>query len=108
LDQENLIPGQDWKLEISKAVQQSDVVIACLSSKSISKEGFVQKEILYALDAANEKPEGTIFLIPARLESCVVPTRLNRWQWVDLFQSDGYARLMKALRARARQIGGVL
>ena len=108
LDQENLIPGQDWKWEISKAVKQSDVVIICLSSNSISKEGFVQKEITYALDAADEKPDGTIFLIPARLDACTVPTRLNRWQWVDLFQSDGYAKLMKALRIRAQQIGAVL
>lgn len=108
LDQENLLPGQDWKQEISKAVKQSDVVIVCLSSNSISKEGFVQKEIIYALDTADEKPEGTIFIIPARLGACNVPMRLNRWQWVDLFQSDGYDKLMRALKVRAQQIGAAL
>ena len=30
-DEENLLPGQDWKLEIRKAVRASDVVIVCIS-----------------------------------------------------------------------------
>jgi hypothetical protein len=85
LDQEKLLPGQDWRLEIPKAVREADVVVICLSNRSITKEGYIQKEIKFALDIAEEKPEGTIFVIPARLEDCPVPERLNRWQWVDLF-----------------------
>src|SRR6476620_3487376 len=64
LDKEKLIQGQKWKIEIQKAVMNSDIVIVCLSAKSVNKEGFVQKEIKVALDAADEKPEGTIFVIP--------------------------------------------
>ena len=71
LDQEKLLPGQDWRVEIPRAVREADVVVICLSNKSITKEGYVQKEIKFALDSAEEKPEGTIFLIPARLEDCV-------------------------------------
>ena len=63
LDEEDLAPGQDWEVEIRKAVQASDIVLVCLSLRSITKEGFVQKEIKFALDAADEKPQGTIFLI---------------------------------------------
>lgn len=105
LDKEKLIPGQDWQIEIPKAVKNSDVVIVCLSSQSITKEGFIQREIRFALDAADEKPEGTIFIIPARLENCEVPERLGRFQWVDLYTSDGYERLLKALRIRASHLG---
>jgi hypothetical protein len=36
-----------------------------LSRRSLSKEGYVQKELRQALEVAKEKPEGTIFLIPA-------------------------------------------
>ena len=68
LDQEKLLPGQNWRSEIPKAVREADVVVVCLSKKSITKEGYVQKEIKFALDIAEEKPEDTIFLIPARLE----------------------------------------
>ncbi len=101
LDQEKLLPGQDWRMEIPRAVREADVVVICLSKNSITKEGYVQKEIRFALDIAEEKPEGTIFLIPARLEDCIVPERLNRWQWVDLFDENGLIKLLRSLKLRA-------
>lgn len=97
-DEENLLPGQDWNQKISKAVRTVDVVIVCLSQGSINKRGYVQKEIKYALDVADEQPEDTIFLIPLRLEPCVIPDRLSRWQCVNLFEEKGFDRLMKSLR----------
>lgn len=36
LDKRDLLPGQEWEIEIPKAVQDSDVVIACLSQHSAS------------------------------------------------------------------------
>jgi len=79
-----------------------------LSNNSINKEGYVQKEIRLALDAADEKPEETIFLIPARLEDCKVPSRLGKYQWVDLFIAHGYERLLKSLQIRASSLGFTL
>jgi len=105
LDKEKLIPGQNWQIEIPKAVRNSDVVIVCLSSQSINKEGFVQKEIKIALDTADEKPEGTIFIIPARLENCNIPERISQYHCVDLFSDNGYEWLLKALYLRANTIG---
>jgi hypothetical protein len=106
LDEENLLPGQEWEREISAAVRASTVVLVCLTRASVTKEGFVQKEIKHALDVADEKPEGTIFIIPVLLESCEVPTRLKRWHWVNLFEESGYGRLLAALRTRQRSAGG--
>ncbi len=97
LDEESLIPGDEWEKKIKKAVRESDVVLVCLSQKSINKRGFVQKEIRYALDVADEQPEGTIFIIPLKLEECDVPERLRRWHWVNLFDENGYRRLTSAL-----------
>src|SRR4030095_8050228 len=68
LDEESLLPGQDWDQEIRKEIQECDVVLVCLSKNSISKVGYIQKEIRKALDVADEQPDGTIFLIPVRLE----------------------------------------
>lgn len=79
-------------------------MILCLSGASVSKVGYVQKEIIYALDVADEQPEGAIFLIPLKLEECDIPSRLQRWQWVKLFADDGYERLLRALRERARAL----
>ena len=104
LDVENLKAGQDWQREIYKAVHKSDVVIVCLSHDSINKAGFVQKEIVYALDAADEQPENSIFLIPLRLEECRVPNRLRTWHWINYFEEDGYTRLIDALECRAKSL----
>jgi hypothetical protein len=101
LDTENLLPGADWREAIADAVRASDVVLVCLSKNSIKKEGFVQREIADAIAIAKEKPEGTIFIVPARLEECSVPNRLEAWQWVDLFEPDGYERLSRSLDARS-------
>jgi len=97
LDEESLLPGQEWQEEITKALQQSDVVIVCLSQSSTGKTGFVQKEIRIALDAADLRPPKSIFLIPARLEVCSVPERLRHLQWVDLFADHGYEKLLSSL-----------
>jgi len=104
LDEEKLLPGQDFELEIAKAVQMSDVVIVCLSHKAITKAGFVQKEIRYALGEAEKQPEGTIFLIPLKFEECTVPESLKRLQWVNLFEEEGYELLMSSLRFCAETI----
>jgi len=107
LDKAKLLPGQDWELEIRKAVREADVVVVCLS-KQFNQAGFRQKEVRLALDTAMEKPEGEIFIIPARLEECDNLESLRKWHWVDLFEDDGYEMLMRALRARASKIGATL
>lgn len=100
LDENDLIPGQEWQEEIPKAVRASDVVAVCLSQGYVTKEGYVNKEIKFALDIADEKPEGTIFIIPVRLDEVAVPSRLKRWHWVNLFENDGYPNLLRALITR--------
>jgi hypothetical protein len=65
--------------------------------RAVNKRGFVQKEIADSLDLADRQPEGSAFIIPVRLESCVVPERLSRWQWVDAFSRGGYKHIFRAL-----------
>lgn len=108
LDEEKLLPGQDWKAEIAEAVRKSDAIIVCLSQKATTKEGYIQREIRLALDAADEKPDGTIFLIPVRFDDSSVPVRLSKWQWVDLFQTDtAGVKLLQALIHRARSLDSI-
>jgi hypothetical protein len=104
LDEEDLLPGQDWQNEIARVLNSAEVILVCLSLGSISKTGYIQKEIKDVLDVADKQPDNTIFLIPVRLEKCTVPERLNRWQWVDLFEKRGYERLIRALHARANTL----
>ena len=103
LDKEKLIPGQDWELEIRKAVCEADVVVVCLS-KQFNQAGYRQKEVRWALDTAMEKPEGEIFIIPARLEECDNLESLRQWHEVDLFEEDGYRRLFSSIELRAKKL----
>jgi hypothetical protein len=108
LDQEKLLPGQDWDLEIEKAVESADAVIVFLSTESVTKEGYVQKELRKVLDIALEKPEETIFVIPLRLDDCELPRKLRARQAVDYFPVDGqeqvYQRVLQSLHIRFRQL----
>ncbi len=99
MDHFNLLPGQDWEVEIKRALEASDFVLICLSPASVNKRGYVQKEVNTALQLLSEIPENQIFLIPARLKECQVPDSLKRRQYVDLFLDDGLQRVSLAIRA---------
>jgi hypothetical protein len=98
MDKKDLLPGERWKSCIQKAIRRSDFFLACLSVHSVSKRGYLQKEIKDALNIWQEKLEDDIYLIPARLKDCEVPERLCDFQWVDLFEEDGWTRLVKAIQ----------
>lgn len=106
IDENKLLPGQDWRINILDAVETSDIVIICLSNNSVNKEGYVQKELRYAQEIALEKPEDSIFLIPLRLEECNVPRGLRFYQWVDYFgesKDSSYKALVASLKLRYEQ-----
>ena len=85
-DQESLAPGVSWRPTITKAIRQSRYFIALLSSRSVSKKGFVQSELRQALEVLDEYPENETYLIPARLDPCEAPhDKLKDLQWVDFF-----------------------
>jgi hypothetical protein len=98
LDEERLLPGQDWSLEIEKALRDSDAILLCFSERSVSKSGFIQKEYKRAMRIQEEKPEGAIFVIPVRLDECEMPFFIRDLQWVDY--PAGYDRLLLALNSK--------
>lgn len=106
LDEKKILPGQDWREVIEEAVESSDIVIICLSSNSVNKEGHVQKELRYAREIALEKLEGSIFLIPLRIDECEVPRGVRFYQWADYFgekKDETYNSLLEALKLRYEQ-----
>lgn len=109
LDEEKLLPGQDWNLEIEKAVESADAVIVCISSTSVAKEGYVQKELRQVLNIALEKLEGAIFVLPVRLDDCPLPRQLRDRQALDYFppasREAAYNRLKASLNIRKESLG---
>ncbi len=97
LDEEDLVPGQDWKAAIPLALSASAAVLVCLSPRTVSKAGYVQREIKYALDRAEEMPEGRIYIIPVILETCTIPDRVSKYHCANLTRDSGFDRLVLAL-----------
>jgi hypothetical protein len=101
MDEHDLLPGQQWESAIDLAIRSAAAVVLFLSTKSVSKKGFVQKEVRAALDAADHMPDGAVFIVPVRLENCLLPDRLSRWHAIDLCSRGGYAKLIASLRKHA-------
>jgi formylglycine-generating enzyme required for sulfatase activity len=105
LDAVDLMPGQIWKTEIPKAIRDAEIFLACLSTRSVEKRGYVHREFRLALSAFAERPPGSIYLIPVRLDDCGVPDleipdqalSFQDIQWVDLWEEGGFDRLVNGL-----------
>jgi hypothetical protein len=86
LDTESLLGGQNWRISIREAIRNSRYFIPLLSSNSVEKIGYVQKELKEALEVLQEFPQSKIFVIPARLDECKVDDeKLRELHLVDLF-----------------------
>ena len=105
LDEKDLIPGQNWRSVIPKAIADSQLFIACLSQRSIAKQGFVQREFKMALNQYADRPPNSIYLIPLRLDECDIPDlrqeeyglNLRDLHWLDYWEEDGFEQLERAI-----------
>ncbi|MCD4652761.1 toll/interleukin-1 receptor domain-containing protein [bacterium] len=100
LDTESLSPGQKWRVEIRTAIRASRYFLLLLSSKSVQKKGYFQKEIKEALDVLDEFPESDIYLLPIRLDECDTDyERIRELHRVDMFPdwNDGLQKVIRVL-----------
>ena len=108
---QDILPGQDWKFEIRKAMRDAYGVVPCLSGESVARvTSGLYPEAADAIAAYREYAPGSVFLIPVRLSKCDIPqveidgTRtLDRLQYVDLFPASkrpaGLSLLLRELKA---------
>jgi iron(II)-dependent oxidoreductase len=95
--------GKRWRDALRTAIKNSAFVIACLSRRSVTKRGYVQRELREALDLCQEMPGDRTFLIPLRREPCALPTisagglRLEDLQWIDAFAAGSLRDLIRAI-----------
>jgi formylglycine-generating enzyme required for sulfatase activity len=108
MDKVDLVAGQQWQPAIERAIQNSDFFLLLLSSRSVRKRGFVQREIRAALDLWQDKLTEDVYLIPVMLESlpwAEVPAEISKFQWVEFYESAGWEDLVKALEYGVTQRG---
>ena len=68
-----------------------------LSSRTIEKVGFKNRELHLALYQQSLRPAGKIFIIPLLLDDCIPPDDLNRLNWLRTTSENWFERLLKAI-----------
>jgi hypothetical protein len=100
MDKEEIRAGENWKLAISKAIKNNRFFVPLFSSKSVTKVGYVNRELRYALEALDNYPEKDIYIIPVRLDNCEIPfEKLENRDYADLFPdwNNGIKRIFKSM-----------
>lgn len=104
LDEIDLTPGVRWDDKIKEAIKKSRFFLACLSKNSVSKNGYVQKELRVALSELEQKSFNTLYFIPTLIEDIDLPNitvgtiNLKDYQAAKLFEKNGLERLIDILK----------
>lgn len=97
-----ILPGQDWDEMIQRAFNAADVYLVFMTPRSVSKRGYVQREINDALDKQRYNLPGDIGLIPLMLADCEVPIKIAKsHQYIRL--PEGWHEVVESLELAAQQ-----
>lgn len=111
LDTIDLLPGQQWEVEIKRAISECTYFIALLSWNSLSPRGYVRREMELALDILDDLSGHDVFVIPARINRCIPSNkRLKRLHFVDLWPSfdEGLQKILKVVQGAKEHVMPVL
>lgn len=104
LDLDNLVPGEDWDTSITAALSASDVIVFVLSPQSMSSTP-LSRTLDLALKQFTSTRQGSVFIIAVLLAPTDLPEALRGFQAINYYEENGYRSLVRALRARAANLG---
>lgn len=104
LDKECLLAGQNWDLEINRALRKADFIIILISNTSITKRGYVQREYKLALKYFEEKLEDDIYLLPIKLDKCDVPFGFEKFQWLELSEDFEFYKVLDSFNYQRKKL----
>jgi hypothetical protein len=97
LDEQEIVPGQNWAKAINQAIEKSSIALF-LSSKNIeNSQGFAMKEIKVARELLRANQESHSPIIPVYLEESKLPEELAGIHAVKLYEKNGFEQLEKGL-----------
>ena len=102
MDKEKILGGVNWKESISKAIQDSDAFVYCMSDKSVNKRGVLVQELNLAREIASGMFRSDIFIIPLKFDDCEVPEELKSIQYVEYYTKNGFQKLENAIKQSYR------
>ncbi|WHZ36570.1 TIR domain-containing protein [Sagittula sp. MA-2] len=103
MDVAKLMGGQDWNYQIKVALDRATLIVVFLSTNSVDKRGYAQREIQLALDKFQEKLQDDIYIIPVQLEDCKYPDRLKGIQYIGGNYERISSELLRSVRHHFRE-----
>lgn len=100
MDKKNILPGQNWDLMINQGLRNADFVILLLSSISVNKRSYVQREFKQAFSYCQEKLESDIYIIPVKIDICETPQSLQQFQCVEYSSGSAFESILNALNSQ--------
>lgn len=113
LDEEDLMPGVKWDDKIKEAIKKSRFFMACFSKNSISKSGYIQKELRLALSELEQKAPDVIYFIPALIDDVELPNitvgtiNLRDYHAVKIFNDKMLIKLISHLQKQVNIIAEI-
>lgn len=102
-DKESVLPGEEWRSAREKAQDAADLIVHVISLEVLSRPGEVQRELKRTLDLAEERPFGTIFLIPVLIAGVTAPVEIAKYQYVEFERPDWAYRIAKSVSRKFEQ-----
>jgi len=102
-DVADILGGQNPDIELRKVISKSNCVLIFLTKSSVHKHGVIHKCIRYASECQKEIQEDAVFTIPVKLEEIEeseMPDSLSKLRSIDLYISDGFAKLLNTLKLK--------
>ena len=107
MDEESIQFGEKWSDVADNAIKKARFFMACLSSKSVSKDGYVQREFRLALSQLELKSPQSIYFIPALIEEVDLPNisvgtiHFGDYHAVKIFEEHEFNKLIQQLQKQA-------
>ncbi len=106
MDRHKLIGGQNWDLEIKRALQKAAIIVVFLSHNSVDRRGYVQREIKIALEQKEARLIDDIYLIPVLLDDDVaIPEQISQIQGIGANSEDRFSALTNAIEHQLAKLG---
>jgi hypothetical protein len=104
-DKQRLVAGQNWDLELKRALGRAAVIVVFLSKNSIQRRGYLRREVRIALDQAQTRLVDDIYVIPVMLDEVEVPMELQDIQVVMWNDENPFDALKRAVQTQLEKLG---
>lgn len=105
IDCNQLLPGQNWDLEINRAIDRATLILAFVSENTIARRGYVQRELKIAIDRLRDRLSDDIYIIPILLDDVAIPDELKRIQAISSSEPNCRPKIAAALQLQLERLG---